>query len=80
MPIHELLVVSPAIRELINTGASVSEIERVAVKEGMLSLMLDGYVKVASGQLAISDLESALNEIAAEEPALTSSEPTRMTI
>lgn len=68
MPIHELLVVSPAIRELINNNGSTTEIQETAVKEGMLTLMLDGYLKVASGHLGIEDLESALNEIALEKP------------
>lgn len=71
MPIHELLLVSPVIRELINAGAPTSQLEAAAVKEGMLSLMLDGYIKVASGLLGLADLEAALNEIAPDDPTLT---------
>lgn len=64
LPIHELLVVTPRIREMINDGAPTSQIEEVAVREGMISLMLDGYLKVAQGLFSIEDLENALNDIA----------------
>ena len=47
--IFELLVISPAIQELISKGASVTEISSAAQKEGMLTLFEDGMAKAAEG-------------------------------
>ncbi|MFH1382744.1 MAG: GspE/PulE family protein [Chloroflexota bacterium] len=44
--IHEILHLSDAVRSLILSGASPSEIRNQAVKEGMISLMKDGMLKV----------------------------------
>ncbi len=52
--IHELLVSSPAMRDLIYRKATAAEIERLAMEEGMRTLMQDGIAKMLQGQ---TDLE-----------------------
>jgi type II secretory ATPase GspE/PulE/Tfp pilus assembly ATPase PilB-like protein len=47
--IHELLVASPEIKELIQNRAHMEEIRRVAVNEGMRTLKQDGIRKVFEG-------------------------------
>ena len=50
---------SPAIRRLVLAGASSEEIERCAVKEGMITLRQDGFAKARRG---IATLEDVLRE------------------
>ncbi len=52
--IHELLVSSPALRDLIYRKATAAEIEALAMEEGMRTLMQDGIAKLVRGQ---TDLE-----------------------
>jgi type II secretory ATPase GspE/PulE/Tfp pilus assembly ATPase PilB-like protein len=47
--IHELLVASPEIKELIQNRAHMEEIRRAAVNEGMRTLKQDGIRKVFDG-------------------------------
>jgi type II secretory ATPase GspE/PulE/Tfp pilus assembly ATPase PilB-like protein len=47
--IHELLVASPEIKELIQNRAHMEEIRRAAVNEGMRTLKQDGIRKVFEG-------------------------------
>ncbi len=55
--IHELMVVTPRIRQAIYDGANASEIKRIAIEEGMLTLRMDGLLKAARG---ITTLEEVL--------------------
>ncbi|MBL7045454.1 MAG: Flp pilus assembly complex ATPase component TadA [Parcubacteria group bacterium] len=54
--IFEVLRVSPAIKELIRSGASAEEIEERARKEGMLTLLEDAIFKAAAGAVSIDDV------------------------
>lgn len=54
--IHELLVSSPEVRELIYKGATASEIHNMGMKQGMRTIMQDGIVKILKGQSDISQL------------------------
>ncbi|MFW5838158.1 MAG: GspE/PulE family protein [Desulfovibrionaceae bacterium] len=47
--IFELLVVTPAVQELISKEASAADIENQARKEGMLTLFEDGMAKASQG-------------------------------
>lgn len=47
--IFELLVITPAVQQLISDGATAAEIGAGARKEGMLSLLEDGMTKAAKG-------------------------------
>ena len=48
--IHELMVGSPAIKKLIRDRASVSDIRKHALYEGMRTLKMDGIQKILQGQ------------------------------
>jgi len=62
--IYEVMVLSPPIRDLILDRASASEIKRVAVQEGMLTLRLDALEKLKRG---VTTAEEVLKESAADE-------------
>lgn len=57
MAIHELLVASDTIREQINHGADVGQISRLALEEGMTTLLSDGVNKILSGELDYAQLQ-----------------------
>jgi type II secretory ATPase GspE/PulE/Tfp pilus assembly ATPase PilB-like protein len=50
MGIHELLVGTPAMRELISRRGTVTDIRNLAIQEGMRTLMQDGVAKIIKGQ------------------------------
>jgi len=54
--VHELLVSSPEIRELIYKGATATQIHSLGVKQGMRTIMQDGIMKILKGQSDISQL------------------------
>jgi general secretion pathway protein E len=54
--IYELLPISDAIRELIARGASIGEVRRVAINQGMRSLRADGFGKVAQGVTTLEEV------------------------
>jgi type IV pilus assembly protein PilB len=63
-PIHDLLYVSPAIRELIAQGGSLGEIETLARKEGKTSLFEHALTLAQQG---LTTLEESLLATMAEE-------------
>ena len=54
--LFEVLEVTPDIRKLILTKADASELEKVALKEGMRSFMDDGLDKVSRGLTSIEEV------------------------
>ncbi|PIR85133.1 hypothetical protein COU15_01860 [Candidatus Kaiserbacteria bacterium CG10_big_fil_rev_8_21_14_0_10_45_20] len=60
--IHEVLAVTPAIRDLIIKEATADEIEAAAKKEGMLSMVEDGIFKAAAGVTSIEEVLRVINE------------------
>lgn len=54
--IYEVLEVTPAIADLINQKANSDDIEREAVKEGMLSMVEDGFVKAIKSVTTIEEI------------------------
>ena len=60
--IVEILPVSEAIRELIIKKASTSEIASQAVKEGMRTMIEDGFVKAALGLTSIEEILRVITE------------------
>jgi type II secretory ATPase GspE/PulE/Tfp pilus assembly ATPase PilB-like protein len=56
--LHELMVISPAIKKLIQTRAPVSDILPVAISEGMRTLKQDGILKVLGGRTDISQIRA----------------------
>ncbi len=59
--IHELLVISPALRQLIQSGARSDELLRTARGEGLLSLRQDGIEKVWAGVTSIDEVRASSN-------------------
>lgn len=60
--IHEILKMSPTIRELIMKGATPVEIEKQAKGEGMITMLEDGVVKAAQGITTIEDVLRVVSE------------------
>lgn len=59
--IYEVMALSPELRRMILRGASVSEMQEMAVQEGMLTLRMDGMKKVERG---VTTLEEVVKETA----------------
>src|SRR5690606_16269391 len=54
--LYEVMPMSPAIRRLIMNGASADELREQALKEGMLTLRMDGLVKVSRGITTLEEV------------------------
>lgn len=60
--IHEVLKVSPAIKELILKGATADAIEEQAKKEGMMSMVEDGIFQCVLGLTTIDEVLRVVSE------------------
>ena len=54
--IFEVLEVTDKISHLIIENSATSEIEEVAIEEGMLTLLEDGYLRVLEGETTLSEV------------------------
>ena len=54
--IHEVMLVSEIIKELIVKEATSDDIERQAKKEGMITMLEDGFIKAAQGITSIEEV------------------------
>lgn len=54
--IHEVLVISPIIREAIIARASAADLRTLAMREGMVPLIADGLHKVLTGTTTIEEV------------------------
>ncbi len=59
--LYEVMALSPELRRLILRGGSTAEIQKQAVDDGMLTLRMDGIVKIKKG---ITTLEEVVKETA----------------
>jgi type IV pilus assembly protein PilB len=59
--LYEVMTLSPELRRMILRGAAVSDIQEQAVKEGMLTLRMDGMKKIERG---VTTLEEVVKETA----------------
>jgi type IV pilus assembly protein PilB len=59
--LYEVMALSPELRRMILRAASVAEIQEQAVKEGMLTLRMDGMKKIERG---VTTLEEVVKETA----------------
>ncbi len=59
--LYEVMSMSPELRRMILRGASVAELRDQAVAEGMLTLRMDGLVKIKKG---VTTLEEVVKETA----------------
>ncbi len=60
--IHEVLKMSPAIKELIMKGATSDDIEAQAKKEGMVTMLEDGIFVAAQGITTIEEVLRVVSE------------------
>lgn len=60
--IHEVLKITPTIRELIMKGATSADIEEQAKKEGMVTMIEDGIFKAVSGLTTIEEVLRVVSE------------------
>ncbi len=60
--IHEVLTVSPLIKEKVIAGGTADDIEEIARKEGMLTMLEDGIYKAARGVTSIEEVLRVINE------------------
>ena len=60
--VFEVLEVSDKIAKLINNKATVSEIEKEGVREGMTTMLEDGFIKAAQGITTIEEVMRVTKE------------------
>ena len=60
--IHEVLMVSESIKEMIMANATADEIEAQAKKEGMLTMLEDGLYKAARGITSVEEVLRVVSE------------------
>jgi type IV pilus assembly protein PilB len=60
--LYEVMYMTPGLRKLIMQSAGAAEIQKLAIEEGMLTLRMDGWLKVLKG---ICPLEQIVRETAA---------------
>ena len=58
--IHEVLPLSPTIKELVAKGASAVALEEQAKKEGMITMLEDGIFKAIQGITTLEEVEKVL--------------------
>jgi type II secretory ATPase GspE/PulE/Tfp pilus assembly ATPase PilB-like protein len=61
--IFELLILDDEIRNAVNRNASSSELQKIAVSHGMITLAEDGEAKVASGVTTRDELNRSTAEL-----------------
>jgi type IV pilus assembly protein PilB len=62
MGIHEVLEISPTLKEMVMEGKTGDEVEAQARKEGMLTMLEDGIFKAAQGMTSIEEVLRVINE------------------
>jgi type IV pilus assembly protein PilB len=54
--LYEVMALSPELRRMILKGASTAELQEQAVKDGMLTLRMDGIVKIKKGATTLEEV------------------------
>jgi len=62
--IYEVMDVNPDIQKLIVAKASSSEIQRLAVSQGMITMRQDGYLKALSGVTTLEEVNRVTSDAA----------------
>jgi type IV pilus assembly protein PilB len=60
--IHEVLPMSPTIKDMVMASGTADDIEAQARKEGMLTMLEDGIYKAARGMTSIEEVLRVINE------------------
>jgi type II secretory ATPase GspE/PulE/Tfp pilus assembly ATPase PilB-like protein len=58
--VYEIFVISKAMEKLILSSPAVSDIKELAVKEGMVTMMQDGFLKLIEGTTSLEEIERVL--------------------
>jgi type IV pilus assembly protein PilB len=62
MGIHEVLEMSPSLKDMVMSGKTGDDIQAQAQKEGMLTMIEDGIFKAAQGLTTIEEVLRVINE------------------
>jgi len=60
--IHEVLEVTPKIKDLIEKNASADRVQEEAVNEGMITMFEDGFIKAVEGKTSIEEVLRVITE------------------
>ena len=60
--IHEVLSITPSLKEMVIADATADAIEEQARKEGMLTMLEDGIYKAARGITTVEEVLRVINE------------------
>ena len=60
--VHELLVATPALKEMVYRRATASELKEMSMSEGMRTLMQDSIVKLLKGQTDLAQVRRVVSE------------------
>ncbi|HEX8316777.1 type IV-A pilus assembly ATPase PilB [Longimicrobium sp.] len=60
--LYEVMAMSPALRRMVLQGAATADLQKQAIEEGMLTLRMDGLLKMRKG---VTTLEEVIKETAA---------------
>lgn len=58
--VYEIFTITREMEKLILTSPSISDVRDLAVKEGMITMLQDGYLKLAEGTTSIEEIERVL--------------------
>jgi type IV pilus assembly protein PilB len=62
MGIYEVLSNSPDVQKLIVANATSDDIQRQAIKEGMITMQFDGFIKALRGQTSVEEILRVTSE------------------
>ena len=62
--IHEILIITDELRDVIVAGASVIELRRIGVQQGMITLRHDGFRKVREGLTTVEEVLQIAGDVA----------------
>ena len=62
MAIYEVLQVTPKVRDAISARENSDEIERIAISEGMTTMLQDGIAKARAGLTSIEEVLRVMHE------------------
>ena len=54
--LYEVMFMTPELRRMVLRGASTAEMTEQAVKDGMLTLRMDGVVKIKKGTTTLEEV------------------------
>ena len=60
--IHEIMTLSPGLKEMVMKGETAAKLEVEAKKEGMMTMLEDGIYKVARGVTSVEEVFRVVSE------------------